>query len=333
MHVFKERPVSRVPALSFTQTGTVELMNLSGSSWPEAHVNPEKMASLAIEGNHTGGLEAVRIPYCLTVLSQAMGCEVNMGTGDIQPSIISHPAARNIDEIKVPDNLIERGRTSVVLESTILLKETVGDDLPIIVGLEGPATVASHLAGVDNYLIWTMRSTDKLIELLRITTDACIEYANALTDQGADVTVTSDGVAGPDLLSPSIFENIIVPEYQRFCRNVKGIKVIHMCGNANPILHSLAACGFDGISVEERVKDLNYAKSMIGNRAKLIGNISTAGTLLFGSPDNVKSEVFKCLKEEINVLAPGCGIAPRTPTGNIRAFVQARDEYYLQLLQ
>ena len=333
MHVFQERTVSRVPALSFTQTGTVELMNISGSSWPEAHINPEKMASLAIEGSHTGGLEAVRIPYCLTVLSQAMGCEVSMGTGDIQPSIISHPAARNINEIKVPDNLIERGRTSVVLESTILLKETVWDDLPIIVGLEGPATVASHLAGVDNYLIWTMRSTDKLIELLRITTDACIKYANALTDQGADVMVISDGVAGPDLLSPSIFENIMVPEYQRFCRSVKGIKVIHMCGNANPILRSLAACGFDGISVEEKVKDLNYAKSMIGNRVKLIGNISTAGTLLFGSPDNVKSEVFKCLKEGVDVLAPGCGIAPRTPTENIRAFVQARDEYYSQVLR
>lgn len=333
MHVFKERPVSRVPALSFTQTGTVELMNISGSSWPEAHINPEKMASLAIEGNHTGGLEAVRIPYCLTVLSQAMGCDVNMGTSDIQPSIISHPAVRNIDEIKVPDNLIERGRIPVVLESTILLKETVGNEPPIIAGLEGPATVASHLAGANNYLIWTMRSPDRLIELLQITTDSCIEYANALMDQGADVVMIPDGVAGPDLLSPSVFEKFMVPEYQRFCKSVKGIKVIHMCGNANPILRSLAACGFDGISVEEKVKDLNYARAMIGKEVKLIGNVSTAGTLLFSSPDTVRSEVIKCLKEGVDVLAPGCGIAPRTPTENIRAFVQARDEYYSQVLR
>ena len=333
MHVFNGKPVLKVPAVSFTQTGTVELMNISGSFWPKAHIDPEKMASLAIEGNRTAGLEAVRIPYCLTVLSQAMGCDVNMGTGDIQPSIISHPAARDIDGIKVPDNLIERGRIPVVLESTILLKETVGDDLPIIVGLEGPATVVSHLVGVNNYLIWTMRYPDKLIELLRITTDVCIEYANALIDQGADVVVMPDGVAGPDLLDPSIFEKIMVPEYQRFCRSVKGIKVMHMCGNANPILRPLAACGFDGISVEEKVKDLNYARDMIGDGVKLIGNISTAGTLLFGSPDDVKSEVFRCLNEGIDVLAPSCGIAPRTPTENIRALVQARDEYYSKVLR
>jgi len=32
----------------------------------------------------------------------------------------------------------------------------------------------------------------------------------------------------------------------------------------------------------------------------------------------------------VDILAPGCGIAPRTPTSNIQALVDARDEYYIE---
>ncbi|MDD2439361.1 MAG: uroporphyrinogen decarboxylase family protein, partial [Methanosarcinaceae archaeon] len=34
------------------------------------------------------------------------------------------------------------------------------------------------------------------------------------------------------------------------------------------------------------------------------------------------------LEEGIEVLAPGCGIAPMTPLKNVKALVEARDEYY-----
>ncbi len=329
--VFNGKTTSKIPAVSFTQTATIELMKKSGSYWPESHSDPEKMALLAIEGNRTVGFEAVRIPYCLTVLSEATGCEVNMGTADRQPSVISHPAESTIEGIKVPHDLLERGRIPVVLESTAFLKEKVGEELPIIVGIEGPAVVASNLTGVRNYLVWSITSPDKLTELIRIATDACIEYANSLFNQGADIVVLADGVASPDLLPPSAFENIMVPEYRRFCRNVKGIKVMHMCGNANPILHPLAECGFNGISVEEKVKNLAGARAILGSGVKLIGNISAAGTLLLGSPDDVRSEVIRCLEEGIDVLAPGCGVAPHTSTENLRAIIWARDEYYLHM--
>jgi [methyl-Co(III) methanol-specific corrinoid protein]:coenzyme M methyltransferase len=63
-------PVNRIPALSVTQTGTVELMDMTGAAWPEAHSDPEKMAKLAIAGHEIAGFEAVRYPYCLTVLAE-----------------------------------------------------------------------------------------------------------------------------------------------------------------------------------------------------------------------------------------------------------------------
>ncbi len=74
------KPVDKVPVCSVTQTGIVELMDKVGAAWPEAHTNPELMAKLAIANYELSGLEAVRLPYCLTVLGEAMGCEINMGT-------------------------------------------------------------------------------------------------------------------------------------------------------------------------------------------------------------------------------------------------------------
>ena len=44
--------------------------------------------------------------------------------------------------------------------------------------------------------------------------------------------------------------------------------------------------------------------------------------------NEVKAEVTTALEKGIDVLAPSCGIAPKSPLANIQAFVEARDEFY-----
>jgi uroporphyrinogen-III decarboxylase len=44
------KKVGKIPALSVTQTGTVELMDMTGATWPEARSDPERMAALALAG-------------------------------------------------------------------------------------------------------------------------------------------------------------------------------------------------------------------------------------------------------------------------------------------
>jgi [methyl-Co(III) methanol-specific corrinoid protein]:coenzyme M methyltransferase len=38
-------------------------------------------------------------------------------------------------------------------------------------------------------------------------------------------------------------------------------------------------------------------------------------------------EAKACLEDGIDILAPGCGLAPHTPLENIKALFRARDEY------
>lgn len=325
-------PVDRIPALSVTQTGTVELMDMTGAAWPEAHSDPKKMVALALAGHEIAGLEAVRYPYCLTVLAEIMGCNVRMGTKDIQPSVLSHPFSKGPENLRMPENLLEKGRIPTILKATEILKNlTVNEtqsEVPLIAGMEGPLTVFTHIAEIKNCLIWALKKPDCFNTFMETCTELCIEYANAIFDRGADTLCMPDGgIVGSRMMPPSVLEDSVKPFYKRLCEKVNGPVILHICGDVGDSLKTLSECGFEAISIEEKVS-VKAAKEAIGDRARLIGNVSPSGTMLFGTPDVVKAEAKECLSAGVDILAPGCGIAPRTPLANIRALVEARDEWY-----
>jgi [methyl-Co(III) methanol-specific corrinoid protein]:coenzyme M methyltransferase len=326
--VLKGETVDKTPVCSVTQTGIVELMDEVGAPWPESHTNPELMAKLAIANYELSGLEAVRIPYCLTVLVEAMGCEINMGTKNRQPSVTGHPYPKELEGAAVPADLLQKGRIPVVLEAIKIIREKVGPDVPVIGGMEGPITVASDLVSVKSFMKWSLKKPELFEQALDIGTEAAIAYANAMAEAGADVIAIADPVASPDLMSPDAFKQYLQPRLQKFSSSVNSITVLHICGNVNTILNYMADCGFEGLSVEEKIGSPKKAKEVIGNRARFIGNISSPFTLLPGPIDKIKAEAKQALAEGVDVLAPGCGIAPMTPLENIKAMVEARNEFY-----
>ncbi len=322
------KPVDKVPVCSVTQTGIVELMDVVGAPWPEAHTNPELMAKLAIANHELSGLEAVRIPYCLTVLVEAMGCEINMGTKNRQPSVTDHPYPKDLEGAAIPADLLQRGRIPAVLEAIKIIREKVGPDVPIIGGMEGPITVASDLVSVKSFMKWSIKKTDLFEQALDLATEAAIMYANAMVEAGADIISVADPVASPDLMSPDSFKKFLQARLQKFSSSVNSVTILHICGNVNQILSYMADCGFEGLSVEEKIGSPKKAKEVIGNRARFVGNVSSPFTLLPGPVEKIKAEARQALVEGVDVLAPGCGIAPMTPLENIKAMVAARDEFY-----
>ncbi|KKG12719.1 methylcobamide:CoM methyltransferase MtaA [Methanosarcina sp. 2.H.A.1B.4] len=317
-----------VPVCSVTQTGTVELMDMTGAYWPQANYDSHKMAALALAGHEIAGFENVRCPFCTTVLAESLGCTVAEGSVDIQPYVTDFPCKKKNDvkNISVPYPLLESRRTSVVLDAVEIIKNNVGEDVPVVAGLVGPAGLASMLAGMKNYLMWFVTNPEVVEELMGTLTEACIEYANGLLERGADAVVLIDSEAGPDIIAPQMFETSVFPLYRKFCREVQGLKILHMCGDATAVLDPLADAGFEGISIEEKVS-VSFAKRIVGNRACLIGNVSPSDTLLTKGPEEVIIEARACLEDGIDILAPGCGLAPHTPLENIKALFRARDEY------
>lgn len=328
----QRKEVDKVPVCSVTQTGTMELMEMTGTSWPKAFTDPVEMATLAMAGYEIAGLESVRYPFSSPDIPEAFGCTYSNGTFNSPPHQLDFPCKEieNVKDITIPDNLYESPGIKSMIEATDLLRKKIDDkgyELPLIGGILGPASFASCVAGVTNFLKWCVKDPDALQALINLGGEVCAEYANVLYDHGADSVIIIDSESGPDLFPPPLFEPMFLPVYQKMTKTMKGLNVLHMCGDATMILEPIARSGFMGVSLEEKVQ-MDYASRAIGNDICLIGNISPSDELLLQSPAIVKEAAKKCIEDGTRILAPGCGIAPYTPLANIKAFVAARDEYY-----
>jgi len=328
LHIFNGKQVDKVPVGSFTTSPVVELMDMCGAARPEADHDPKKMALLAISQHEIAGFETIRFPFDCTVLGEAMGCEIQAGTKERTPAIISGPFKDSIEGLEVPDDLLDRGRIPSMLKVVDIIRDMVGDELPIIAGLEGPTDLAVYLSDLKSFLLWTIKDRERVEQLLDVCTDACIELGNAYLQQGVDVVCIADAVASPELVQPSDFEELIKPRYSRLARSLNGLSVLHVCGKADPIISHMTECGFDGISIEESIQDLKTAVDIAHkNNTVIIGNVSTSVTMFSGTSQQVKEEAFKSLDAGVDILAPGCGLAPQTPIQNLKALVEARNEY------
>jgi len=356
LNVLSDVQADKTPVTCFTQVGIVEAMQKVGAPWPEAHSDPVKMATLGASLNRLAGLEAVRIPFCLTVEAEAIGCKVDMGTINRQPSIRG-PAFGSPSQAEIDPGFLEKGRVPAVLEAIrILKKENI--DAPLIVGITGPFTLSGHLVETER-LVKMMRTNPTVVDdLLDKVTDASVAYSEKIAEAGADVITVNEPSAAPELIDPLSFRSTIKSRLQYLAGRIKTKKVLHICGASMPIVRDMAECGFDAISIEDKV-DIAKAKETIksgavsrpafsvgggfggfgggGFRAggggppravKIAGNVSTAKTLFTGKPEEVKEEALGALKAGTDLLAPACGIAPGSPLANIRAMIEARDEYF-----
>ncbi|MGB9978654.1 methylcobamide:CoM methyltransferase MtaA [Methanobacterium sp.] len=343
--VLRDEETDVTPVVSVTQLGIIEAMEKTDAFWPEAHTDAEKMATLGSSLYELAGLECARIPFCLTVEAEAMGCKVDLGNKDKTPQVVESPFESSSD-IRMPDDFLSKGRIPAVIDAIGKLKDKYGDTLPIIVGITGPFTLTGHLLGVEKLVRYMRTRPNEVESTLDKALDVSIEYANAIADAGPDMICVADPTSAPELIDPLQFKTMVKPALEDLSMQINTSKVLHICGSTEPIIKDMAATGFEGLSIEEKV-DIARAKEevkggggktiRVGGRTmsmgggdkvpKIIGNISSSETLFRGSPDQVKEEVKKVLEAGVDIIAPSCGLAPGSPLENIKAMVKARNEF------
>ncbi|WP_319506182.1 methylcobamide:CoM methyltransferase MtbA [uncultured Methanolobus sp.] len=314
--------VDRMPAVSVTQTGTVEQMEACGAFWPEANDDAEKMAALAEAGHTVVGFEAVRVPFAITAEAEFFGCEIKAGTQEQQPSVVGHVVKTVEDISKLEGYNLDHGRIGVVCEAIKILADKYGKELPIMGSMIGPFSLAQHINGDD----WFMAIfTDEAfgLALMEFTTDFNIAYAKKMIDDGADTMVIIDPTASAQLIGAEFYEKFVVPYHKKICDAMRELKVpvvLHICGDTTQGLALMESSGVDAISIDQNV-DVATAVSKV-NKAVIVGNLDPVNVLWNQTPEVVRERFQKVLDAGIGLLAPGCGIVSKTPTANLQAMVE-----------
>ena len=314
----------RVPCVSPLQTGTVPLMEACGCYWPEAIRDPAKMFCLSQAAHDIAGLEGVRVPFDVTTEASVLGATTGRGAVDRQPSI-SVPALRDregLDQLEIVEPS-SGGATKAVLTAVDLLSSHM-EGIPVICGIVAPFMLACQLLGIEQTLMNMVREPSFVRMLVRKAEQFDQSYVVSAIDAGADVITLIDATATGDILGTPQYEEFALPYETGLALRARfggARSVLHICGNTYNLLDPIKGSGATGLSVDQCMDLLQVRKALGGDMA-LIGNVSPTGSLLFGTAAQVEEESRACLMAGVDVLAPGCGLAPRTPTDNIKRMVR-----------
>ncbi|MCK4787577.1 MAG: uroporphyrinogen decarboxylase family protein [Desulfobacteraceae bacterium] len=281
------------------------------------------------------GFDIVRdLPGC-HVESEAMGSVLRVARG--YPPTIEKPAVevyeRDLPKVKLFDPYRNK-RLSTVLEGVRRLKRRFSGEVPLMVNVQGPFRHASMLRGTDNIMRDIYKQKEKLRELCEIALSSLIVYAVAVISAGADIIIISDPTSSGDVISKKQWEDWGLPLTTRLVGLIKrsGVKtVLHICGNTEDRLESLASTGVDCLSLDEAV-DFERARKVLGPNYCLMGNVSTT-LMTIGSLEEVeeatKEVICKAGADGHLLVSGGCMFSADCPVENIRAMVKAAKEYHI----
>lgn len=321
MKVFSNEKPDVMPCYCVNGTPTYEQMEKVGAFWPEAHERGEDMAKLAMAAHTMLGFDAVRAPFCQTFEAEALGCKVKWGGKENIPGI-DHPPPYKLDDTpEFPDDFLERGRIPELIKAVRIMKEELGERVAIIGGIIGPFTIAGAMLDAVPILKASFKTPDKLRPFLEVAEKAGTLLGKALIDAGADIIAVEDMQASPDLIAPHTYRDLELEYQERQVDALDAPVVLHICGNVDKIIRFMHETGCAAISIEPK-SDVRMARQVVGSSGVLIGGVDTATTLFMKGPEEVKVGSIEQIELGLDVLAPGCAVAPGTPTQNLITMVE-----------
>lgn len=300
-----------------------EVMDAVGCSWPGAHIDSKKMAALTIGANRLAGIENFGLPFCMTVEAEAMGAQVDLGHKECEPRVTRYvmDVMTDIDRLTSVD--VTGGRARVCVDALRILKEQSGE-VPIIASLTGPVSLATSLVDPLLYYRALRLNKEAAHNLNRLAMENAIAFGDALVEAGADVMCIADPSATGDLIGPAAFEEFVLPcinkMTEHFRRRYGKPSIVHICGDAKRLGDVLRGLSAEVVSVDS-VVGIQHLRSMVPGKVTM-GNISTH-VLERGEPAKLAKAAEQCLRHGVDILAPACGISPKTPMKNILAVAEA----------
>lgn len=330
LNLFNRGELDYIPVFSGQGNITIHGLKQAGCNFPEIHTDAKKMAAMAASTYRLFGYECAVVPFDVGVEAEALGSTLNFYTHqvDILYPTVSKPVSEKLVDLdlQVPNTLSEAGRIPLVMEAIRLLKDDVGNELAIGAYVLGPYTLAGQLVDLSDLSKSAYKKQELTYSVLDKLADLLIEIIGLYKEAGIDYISVREMGAGPDILSPRLFDTLILPHLQKIFANTDLHSVLHICGDTNLIVDRLPLAGADAISVEKK-NDMAETRKKLGPDVLIFGDIDGFGLLVEGTPDEVEEGVKQAIEKGANAIWPGCDIWPTAPKENMEAMMRAVRKY------
>jgi uroporphyrinogen decarboxylase len=304
----------------------------AGHSQRRFRESPAAIAGSFIRAVEIYGYDGILVDVDTVTVAEALGVRVDHP--EDQPARWAGPRITSLAQVRdlPPPEIEKHPRIRIWLEAVRRLKEYFGDEVYLRGNCDQAGfSLASMMRGPAE---WMMDLVDEANRedaraLLAYCTEAALAFLRLMAGTGADMVSNGDSPAGPDLVSPAMYEEFAQPYEKRLADEAHVHSrpyALHICGNTTRILEAMLATGADALELDYKT-DVRAARDALKGRAVFIGNIDPSGVLALGTPALVEAKTRELLEVFAGVpgfiLNAGCAIPAETPPENLKAMLAA----------
>lgn len=313
--------VEQVPAIP-TVSGWVA--RFSGIPLKALICDAEAMAKAQIDAQRVLGHDALFAYFESLYIPEAFGCSISfLSSGAVDTVPLDIQSEADIDALPFPD-VRHDGRLPLILSFAEKLVQLPEREVPVLSLVEGPFTNCARIMGTEKMMRAVMKKKPLIERLLEKVGLLLAQFGHALEERGVDGLIIADPVGSSTMVSPRLYQELVLPHLQRFIKGLKIPVILHVCGDTEPILDMMAETGARILSLDQCM-DLAMAKQKVAGRCGIGGNVDPINALLLGTVEDVRQATLRCLKQggkKGYVLMAGCAVPPRTPIENLKAMIE-----------
>jgi len=160
------------------------------------------------------------------------------------------------------------------LETIRLLKERVGDTVPIIGGATSPFSLPVLQLGFERYIQLIYEQPERFARLMAVNRAFCVDWANAQLAAGATAIGYADPVSSTTIIPRDLYLKTGHPVAVETLRQINGPTAIHLAsGRGLSLVDDIVATGAAAVGVSA-LEDLAEWKAAAGGRLTLLGNLN-----------------------------------------------------------
>ena len=339
LRALRREPVDMTPVWMMRQAGRYlpeyRALRTKAGSFMDLCTNPQLACEVTLQPLERFPLDAAILFSDILTIPDAMGLGLYFAEGEGPKFERPVQTADAIDKLEV---INPEDELSYVTDAVRVISRELDGAVPLIGFSGSPWTLATYMVegqssrDFKRIKVMAYQQPEVLHELLSKLSESVYRYLRAQIIAGVQAVQIFDTWGGAlshhayDLFSLNYMKDIVQRlKADERCAN---IPVILFTKNGGQWLEKIADTGCDAAGLDWTT-DIAHAKSLVGNRIALQGNMDPA--ILLSSPDTIRNEVKRILnaygKGSGHIFNLGHGITPDVPIENAAAFVSAVHEF------